>query len=190
MNIMDILNQAQGGNAIGNIAKQVGISPDQAGSVLKELMPQFGNSIKEKASSKSGLEGMFDQFSQKGSSDFLNNDSALADPAAQDQGNSILGDLFGSKEKSRQVASDVASKTGVSDGIIKKMLPYVAPMIMAGMAKKAMGGGLGRMAGTALGASNAGGSMLGKILGSGVGRVLGGGFLTRMIAKQIMKRMF
>ncbi len=190
MNIMDILSQAQGGNAIGNIAKQVGISPDQAGSVLKELMPQFGNAIKEKTKTKDGLEGMFDMFSQKGSTDVVDDESKMADPSFQEQGKSILGDLFGSKDTSRKVAADVASKTGVSDGIIKKMLPYIAPMIMAGMAKKTMGGGLGKMVGTALGKSSSGGSFLGKMVGSTAGRVLGGGFLTRMIAKQIMKRMF
>ncbi len=58
---------------------------------------------------------------------------------ATDTGNQILGQLFGSKEVSRNVAAQVEQKSGVSSAIIKKMLPVIATMAMGAMTKKVGG---------------------------------------------------
>ena len=60
----------------------------------------------------------------------------LADPATRDDGNAILGHVFGSKEVSRQVAARASAKTGIDSSILKQMLPLVAAMAMGGLSKK------------------------------------------------------
>jgi hypothetical protein len=54
-----------------------------------------------------------------------------------DIGNIILGQLTGSKENSRKVAKHVESETGISDMIIKQILPMIAPFIIGALGKKA-----------------------------------------------------
>jgi hypothetical protein len=67
---------------------------------------------------------------------YLENPAMVTDPATTADGNAILGHLFGSKEVSRQVASNAAQKTGVDPSVLKKMLPVVAALAMGGMARQ------------------------------------------------------
>jgi hypothetical protein len=60
----------------------------------------------------------------------LGNRQAVAD------GNAILGHILGSKDVSRKVASAASGKTGVSEGILKQMLPMVAAMAMGALSKQ------------------------------------------------------
>lgn len=82
-------------------------------------------------------------------------------PTPVQQGNDILGNIFGSKDVSRSVAGEVASVTGLDEGLLKKMLPILAMAVMGYMAKQATQGGAAAPAG--------GGGALGGILGSIVG---------------------
>ena len=51
-------------------------------------------------------------------------------------GSSILGHVFGSKDVSRAVAGRAAEQTGIGADVLKKMLPVVATMVMAGLSKQ------------------------------------------------------
>lgn len=74
-------------------------------------------------------------------------------------GNQILGHIFGSKDKSREVASEASQQSGVDSSVLKKLLPIVAGAVaMHYMGKRGQSGG-----------SGAGGGVLGSILG-GLGR--------------------
>ena len=77
-------------------------------------------------------------------------------PTPTQQGNDILGNIFGSKDVSRGVAGEVAALTGIDENILKKMLPILAMAAAGYMAKNASSGGQG----------GAGGGALGGILGS------------------------
>ncbi len=68
-------------------------------------------------------------------SQYLDDPSTLAQPEATDEGNGILGHILGGKDVSRSVASQVAGSTGISDTLIKQMLPVVASMAMGALAK-------------------------------------------------------
>ena len=61
-------------------------------------------------------------------------------PTPTAPGNDILGNIFGSKDVSRSVAGEVASMTGIDEGVLKKMLPILAMAIAGYMAKQATGG--------------------------------------------------
>ena len=57
-------------------------------------------------------------------------------PQGVDEGNGILGHLFGSKDLSRAVASQAAQASGVSQQILQQMLPAIASMVMGGLFKQ------------------------------------------------------
>ena len=62
---------------------------------------------------------------------YVDQPSQLAQPSSITDGNKILGHLLGSKDSSRQVASEAAASTGIDSGILKKMLPMVASAAFA-----------------------------------------------------------
>jgi len=66
----------------------------------------------------------------------LDSADAIHAPETTDAGNNILGQLFGSKEVSRSVASRASANTGIGADILKQMLPVVATMVMSGMSKQ------------------------------------------------------
>lgn len=89
-------------------------------------------------------------------------------PTPVNQGNDILGNIFGSKDVSRSVAGEVSAVTGIDEGILKKMLPILTMAVAGYMAKQAMGGGGSQPAGGA--AANPMGGILGSIIGGLAGR--------------------
>lgn len=93
-------------------------------------------------------------------------DSVLgSSPTQTDQGNSILGNIFGSKDVSRSVAGEVSAITGLDEGLLKKMLPILAMAVMGYMAKQATGGAQSAPSGGG-GSGGLGGGAMGGILGS------------------------
>ncbi|RYE85362.1 MAG: DUF937 domain-containing protein, partial [Myxococcales bacterium] len=95
-----------------------------------------------------------------------------AEPTNIGQGNSILGQIFGSKDTSRDVAQQAAQSTGIDAGILKKMLPILAMLAAGVMARR---GGQGASGGGGLGGlldRNGDGSSLDDLLGM-AGKVLG-----------------
>ena len=84
-------------------------------------------------------------------------------------GNEVLGQIFGSKEVSRGVATRVSQQTGVGADVLKQMLPVVATMVMGALAKQGMGGGAAQ-------APQAGGlgGLLGALTGAAQAPAAGG----------------
>jgi hypothetical protein len=57
-------------------------------------------------------------------------------------GNAILGDIFGSKDVSRNVASAASAETGIGSDVLKKMLPMLAGVAIGTLSKQTGGGNL------------------------------------------------
>ncbi len=172
MELTDILNQS---GAIGAIAQQLGVNEQVAQAGATALLPAILGGFKKTAQDHpEGVDGLGGILSQLGGGGLL--DSVLAPtPAPVDQGNSVLGQIFGSKEVSSTVADHAAGQSGVDSSILKQMLPILAMAVAGYMAKQAGGGGgLGGLIGSALGGASGGGGM-GGMLGNVLGSVLGGG---------------
>jgi hypothetical protein len=164
-NLFDMINQAQGGNAVNNLANQYGLSPDQAQSAIEALLPALSMGMQRQSQSVSGLEGLLQSFGGGQHEAAFDSDGDGIPDNAVAQGNDVLGQLFGSKDVSRAVAVQASAMSGVSSSILKQMLPVVASMVMGGMFKSAMGNGLGGLVGQAM--QGGLGSLLGSVLGGG-----------------------
>jgi hypothetical protein len=157
MNLTDILAQAGG---IESMANQLGIPPAVAKQGAEALLPSILGGFKKQAQSGGGVEGLGGLLGQLGGGGLL--DSVLgSEPTPVNQGNDVLGQIFGSKDVSRTVAGQAAAQTGLDSGILKQMLPILAMMVAGYMAKQ--GGQSGESGG------------LGGILGNVLGGAMGGG---------------
>ncbi len=168
MQITDILRQMGG---LQSMARELGISEDQAASGAAALAPAILGGFKKQAQAQpSGLEGLGGLLSQLGGGGLLD-DVVAAKPTDVNKGNDVLGQIFGSKDVSRAVAQNASSQSGLSPDLLKKMLPMLA-MLVAGYMAKQRGAGAG--AATTQAASSGGGlgGLLGGLLGGGAG---GGG---------------
>jgi hypothetical protein len=171
MDMMSILKQS---GAIGSIAQQLGVNEQMAQMGAEALLPAILGGFKKTAQAQpSGLEGLGGILGQLGGGSLL--DSVLSpEPTPVEQGNDVLGQIFGSKEVSRTVAGQASAQTGIDSSLLKKMLPLLAMLVAGYLAKQSGGGsdsgGLGGLIGGMLGGGQQSGGGLGGMLGS----VLGG----------------
>ncbi len=155
MNILDVLQQSGG---IGTMAKELGINESMAQAGAAALLPAILGGFKKTTQAQpNGVEGLGGLLGQLGGGGLL--DSVLGSkPTPVEQGNNILGNIFGSKEVSRTVAAGAEQQSGISSDVLKKMLPVVAMMVAGYMAKQggdsSGGGGLGGLIGGLLGGGN------------------------------------
>lgn len=159
MNLTDILAQAGG---IESMARDLGVSPEVARTGADALLPAILGGFKKQAQAGGGVEGLGGLLGQLGGGGLL--DAVLgAQPTPVDQGNDVLGQIFGSKDVSRTVAGQASAQTGLDSGLLKKMLPILA-MLVAGYLARQGGQGDGQA-----GAGGGLGGLLGSILGGGGG---------------------
>ncbi len=160
MDILDAIRSAQGGGAVQQLGQQFGLNDDQVSSALSALVPALAAGFHNNMSSPQGLDGLLGALGGGQHQRYVDDASVLGHQDTIDDGNGILGHIFGSKDVSRQVATQAASQTGVGADVLKAMLPVVAAMMMGTMSKK-----LGQAS-----AGNSGGDallgMLGPMLGS------------------------
>ena len=137
MNITDILSQTGGLSAIG---RELGVSEAQAASGAEALLPAILGGFKKQAQAQpSGLDGLGGLLGQLGGGGLLDN-VLSPQPTDVGRGNDVLGQIFGSKDVSREVAQNAAGSSGLDPALLRKMLPLLA-MAVAGFMAKQQGGG-------------------------------------------------
>lgn len=167
MDIADLLRQS---GALNSAAQELGIDPSVAAAGATALLPAILGGFKRQAQAQpqgaAGLDGLLEQLGGGGLLDAV----VGAQPTPVEQGNDILGQIFGSRDVSREVAANAASQTGISSDTLKRLLPIVAMLVAGYLARQGGAGG----ATSAAPQSDAGGG-LGGMLGQVLGGVLGGG---------------
>jgi hypothetical protein len=168
MQITDILAQMGG---VQSMARELGVSENEAASGAEALIPAILGGFKKQAQSQpSGVDGLGDLLGQLGGGALME-DVLSPQPTHVERGDDVLGQIFGSKDVSRTVAQNAASQSGLEPSLLKKMLPMLAMLVAGYMAKQrsggsvtqaSPGGGLGDLLGGLLGGQGAGG--LGSML--------------------------
>ena len=133
MQITDILGSSGG---LQNMARELGVSESEAQSGAQALLPAILGGFKRQAQSQpDGVDGLEGLIGRMGGGSLLEN---VLSPQPTDigRGNSVLGQIFGSKDVSRSVAENAAARSGLQTSLLKKMLPIVAMAAAGYMAKR------------------------------------------------------
>jgi hypothetical protein len=134
--LFDILARAQNGNGMLALAQQFGLSQQQTQSAVEALLPAFSQGLRRNTSDPYGLGAFMTAMASGQHAKYFEDASRAFSPQGVDEGNGILGHLFGSKDLSRAVASQAAQASGVSQQVLQQMLPAIASMMMGGLFKQ------------------------------------------------------
>ncbi|MES0007517.1 DUF937 domain-containing protein [Mesorhizobium sp. M0062] len=134
--LFDILAQAQNGNGMQALAQQYGLSMQQTQAAVAALLPAFSQGLQRNTADPYGLGAFMTAMASGQHAKYFEDATRAFSPQGVNEGNGILGHLFGSKELSRAVASQAAQATGVSQQILQQMLPAIASMVMGGLFKQ------------------------------------------------------
>lgn len=145
MNILDILRQSSGGDsarggAVNALARTYGVEPAAAEAVLESVVPQLSQRIERNTLSRGGVADLVGALGKASQHDYLANPQSLGSLAVTRDGIGFLDQILWSKDKSRAVAQQAAQASGLSEALIKQMLPAIAAIVMGGLAKGAAGG--------------------------------------------------
>lgn len=155
---------------VAAVGRQFGLNEEQTRAALDALVPVVAAGVRRTAQSPEGLQEIFKQVLTSSHGGVLEDADAVSLDRAKPGGDEVLGQIFGKKQVSREVAQQLSATSGVGAAILKQLLPIVATMVLGTLAKK-MGSG-GAVAGEQVPQSgSAGGGGLDDILRD----VLGGG---------------
>lgn len=163
MDILDILRRAQDGKAVDNLAEAFNVHRASADAVLQTVVPQLAQRMERNTLSRGGIADLVGALGQASQQDYLDNPSSLNGDAIRTDGIGYLDQIVWGKDQSRALAARASQSSGISEALIKQMLPTIAAMMMGGLAKGA-GGGLQ--------------DILSKIPGLPGGQTTGGGGLS------------
>ena len=173
MDLLKMILEAQGGGLLKQVAEKCNVDESRAGSAVSALFPSLAGGMKGNISKPGGLEDLLSAIQSGNHARYVENPAEITSQTGIDDGNSILGHILGSKDRSRQVATQAAEKTGIDVNILKSMLPMIASAMMGGISGKAQSSGLGRQPGVPgraggaldqIGGSGGFGAILGKML--------------------------
>jgi hypothetical protein len=181
MQITDLLAQMGG---LQSIARELGVDERQAASGADALLPAILGGFKKQAQARPAaadpMRGLGGLLGQLGGDSLLDN-VLSPQPTDVGRGNDVLGQIFGSKDVSRSVATHAAAQSGLDASVLKKMLPMLA-MLVGGLMARGQGGGA--QPGAAAAPAGGGlGELLGGLLGGGAGAASGMGGLGGMAGR-------
>tara|TARA_R110000751_G_scaffold8822_3_gene34004 strand:- start:68 stop:877 length:810 start_codon:yes stop_codon:yes gene_type:complete len=184
--LLEMMMQAQNGEAARAMAKQFGLKEDQISQAMEALMPAFSTGLKRNATNPEDIGNFMQALANGNHADYFNNVSQAFSPQGVAEGNGILGHLFGSKEVSRAVAQQAEQATGIGQNILKQLLPVIASTIMGGLANQATGGSKSSGA-----SGNVFADMLGQMMGqAGAGQKQAAANAPENPLGQMMETMF
>ncbi|BBX24885.1 DUF937 domain-containing protein [Mycolicibacterium alvei] len=172
---------------VADIANKLGADEGEVSNAIKTLIPALVGGVAENVQADSIDSSDLESAVSAQAASGLLDGGVSVDQVDAGKGNQIVSKIFGGND-SNQVASALAG-TGAGGGdLIKRLLPILAPIVLAYIGKQfaqknaapageaqASGGGLGDILGSILGGAAGGGAAANNPLGSILGSVLGGG---------------
>ena len=194
----DLFNQIP----VADIANKLGADEGEVNQAIQTLVPTLLGTLHENVAAEDIDSIHLEKTVIAGGESDLLDGGVNVDQIDEHQGNQMVASLFGGND-TNQVASALAGGGAPGGDLIKRLLPMLAPIVLAyvgrqfsqrnagagaqAQAQGAPGGGMGDLLGSILGgaggggaASNPLGSILGSVLGGGgqqggaLGNILGG----------------
>ncbi len=185
----DLFNQIP----VADIASKLGADQGEVTQAIQTLVPTLLGTLQENVQAED-IDSVHLEKTviAEGQSDLLDG-GVNVEQLDESQGNQLVASLFGGND-TNQVASALAGGGAPGGDLIKRLLPMLAPIVLAyvgrqfsqraqgagagagAQAQAAPGGGMGDLLGSILGGAGGGGAAAGNNpLGSILGSVLGGG---------------
>jgi hypothetical protein len=134
--LFDLMMKAQNGNAMEAMAKQFGLAQEQMNEAMAALMPAFSTGLKRTTTNPYDFSGLMTAIASGNYAQYFEDMTKAFSAQGINDGNAILGQIFGSKDVSRAIADQAAQMSGIGQDIYKKMMPVVANAMVGGFFKQ------------------------------------------------------
>lgn len=130
INLFDMMQKAQGGNALDAFSQQFGLTPQQSEAAVDALLPAFTLALRQQLKNPQAWPYLMAALSipptqQPGAIQPFS-------PQGMQQGQQVMAALFGSPQLGPQIAQQAATATGMSSAVMQQMMPAMAAMLTGG----------------------------------------------------------
>lgn len=146
-NLNEIVQSAQNGQAIDNLAQRFGISSEQANAAVQALIPALSAGLAKCATNPGALGSVASAISDGDHQASFSNPAAAQSPATVQKGNDALTQIFGSSHIVQQLVQQAARVTGLRADVLMQMLPVVVSIVLGGLATSMHNQGFGSVLG-------------------------------------------
>jgi hypothetical protein len=147
MNLFEMMQSAQNGQAMQNLARQYGLSMQQTQAALDALLPAFSMGLQRQTQNPYAFGNLAQMMTATPFGQMYDSDGDGIPDRAMPLGQNVMSQLFGSKEVTNAIAAQAAATSGVGQAILKQMLPVIASILMGGLFKSVNNQGLGGILG-------------------------------------------
>lgn len=140
MRIDEILTDSPAGRAVMEMAQQQGADPAQVRAAIAAIVPELAHHLERNTLSRGGLADLVGALGNPQHASRLASENLPGDPSATADGNAILQHIVGGKDGSRALAAQAARASGLSETLIRTLLPFIASMLMSALQRYLQGG--------------------------------------------------
>jgi hypothetical protein len=139
-NLYEILDEAQNGEAIPQLGREFGLTPQQTKAAVTALLPAISMGLKRTTATPEGLGDLFGLMGRQPELYAMYDDPKAAfSREGRAAGNAALARMFDSPDASRAIADQAQQFSGVTSGILKKLLPVLAGILISGLMRSGSG---------------------------------------------------
>ena len=154
------------------LAAQLGVDPATAEQATRSALPALLGGLRANAADPAGADSLASALSQHADNDVFGQPLDTVDTT---DGEKIVQNIFGGQTNDVVAALGGSPAVPGDSGLVQKLLPILAPIVLAYLGKKLQGsGGLGGMLGGAMGGTGTQTQTASGGLGDILGQVLGG----------------
>jgi hypothetical protein len=139
-NLYEILAEAQNGEAMPELGREFGLTPQQTKAAVAALLPAISMGLKRTTATPEGLGDLLGLMGRQPDLYAMYDDPKAAfSREGRAAGNAALARMFGSPDASRAIANQAQQFSGVTSNILKKLLPVLAGLLISGLMRSGSG---------------------------------------------------
>ena len=140
-NLYEVLADAQNGEAMTELGREFGLSPQQTQRAVASLLPAISMGLKRTTATPEGLGDLLavDGSSARAFTRCMTTHKLAFSREGRAAGNAALSRMFVSPDASRAIADQAQQLSGISSTILKKLLPVLAGIIISSLMKSGPG---------------------------------------------------
>jgi len=135
MSILKLLQGAQNGQGLGQLASQFGLPEDKANQLAGMLAPAIGQATKKRAEA-GGLGDVLGAFKGEDQAALFDDATQAASHDGQEKGAQFLEKILGGRDQAQELANEAATRAGADSAAVQKFLPALAAMAQGGLQKQ------------------------------------------------------
>lgn len=137
--LFELFMKAENGKAMDALARQFNLAQGQTAQAVAALLPAFSAAFKRQSGTPFDFMSLMQRAASGDYARYFEDLTRAFTPQGVTDGNAALGALFGSDEIARAVADQAARLTGLSQDVLKQMMPALADTMMGGLFKEMTG---------------------------------------------------